>query len=303
METNNNIETKQIKTLPTWLCVLLFIIGMITLTGILKLFMDVLFGPYLMVKWMHNHVIFDIVNEFWMLISVLVIAALLLRFGEDKKMSSLGMSTKGRFGDFLMGSLIAALIMGIGFLILTKIGQIQIAKVRFHQADFLFSILLFALVAVTEEISMRGYVLGRLLRSNMNKYMALGITSLIFALMHVLNANASFLPILNIFLAGVLLGSTYIFTKNLWFPIGLHFFWNLIEGPVLGYQVSGQESFLSIIRIKRGSNILLNGGDFGFEGSIICTILMLIFIALILWVMENKNKNKQIFSSASDTTL
>jgi membrane protease YdiL (CAAX protease family) len=294
MESENNHEVNKEKTLPAWLCIVLFIIGMLTLNGILKLFMDIFLGPFLVVKWLHNHFVFDIVNEFWMLLSVVIMAALLLHYGEDKKMSSLGLSFKGRVGDFFMGLLIAILIMGLGFFFLVKMKALHVGGVHFHESNFLFSLLFFALVAFVEEISMRGYILGRMLRTNINKFAALAISAAIFAVLHVTNAGISSLAIFNVFLAGVLMGSTYIYTKNLWFPISLHFFWNVIEGPVLGFQVSGNQSYLSILQLKHSANVTLTGGNFGFEGSIICTLLLIVFSGLIIWVMENKSRNDKM---------
>jgi membrane protease YdiL (CAAX protease family) len=133
----------------------------------------------------------------------------------------------------------------------------------------------------------------------MNKYIALIISSLLFMLAHAPNNYTATLPLFNIFLAGLLLGSVYIYTKNLWYSISLHFFWNFLQGPVLGYSVSGTDIHSSIIRIKHSANTLLNGGNFGFEGSILCSVFMILFVLLTIWIMNNKAQNKELNSKVN----
>ncbi len=78
---------------------------------------------------------------------------------------------------------------------------------------------------------------------------------------------------LNLLLAGMLLGASYLYTKNLCFPISLHLFWNWIQGPILGYDVSGSHSESSMLTLHLPENNVLNGGAFGFEGSLIAQYL------------------------------
>ena len=60
-----------------------------------------------------------------------------------------------------------------------------------------------------------------------------------------------------LFLAGVLLGVSYVYTKNLWFPVALHFSWNFFEA-LFGFNVSGQD-FYSLIDFNITEKNLLNG--------------------------------------------
>jgi membrane protease YdiL (CAAX protease family) len=39
--------------------------------------------------------------------------------------------------------------------------------------------------------------------------------------------------------AGLLLGAAYIYAKNLWFPIAIHFAWNFTQSAIFGANVSG----------------------------------------------------------------
>jgi hypothetical protein len=91
--------------------------------------------------------------------------------------------------------------------------------------------------------------------------------------MHGFNPNINLFSLTNLFLAGILLGISYIHTKNLWFPIALHFSWNLFQ-TMYGFNVSGQKSY-SLIEFTISKNNIINGGDFGFEGSILSVFAMI----------------------------
>jgi hypothetical protein len=168
--------------------------------------------------------------------------------------------------------------MFLGFFLLLIINQISFEKLRFNVYELTLSIGIFIIVAIVEETLFRGYVLKNLMLS-FNKYIALIISSLLFSIMHAANPNFDLFAFFDLFLAGILLGLSYIYTKNLWFPIALHFSWNFFQTHV-GFNVSGQD-FYSLLEISMEEKNLLNGGAFGFEGSILSTIFQLISLCLI----------------------
>ena len=176
----------------------------------------------------------------------------------------------GSFSAFLL----CLFIIGCGF--------------KFEPVNLLGSWVFFLLVALFDEILMRGFILGRLLHTRMNKFLSLFISSALFALLHIFNPEIDFLPMLNLLLAGMLLGASYLYTKNLCFPISLHLFWNWIQGPVLGYEVSGNNFISSMLTLHLPEDNVLNGGAFGFEGSLICTVLMIVLTILIVWWGEKR---------------
>ncbi|MEP6747652.1 MAG: CPBP family intramembrane glutamic endopeptidase [Bacteroidota bacterium] len=158
--------------------------------------------------------------------------------------------------------------------------------INFNGNDLFISFGLMVIIAFSEEIVFRGYVLNNLLESS-NKWLALLISALIFALAHSANPDFSIVGACNIFIAGILLGVNYIYTKNLWFGIMLHFTWNFFQGPILGYDVSGLK-LQSLFQHEIQGNILLTGGKFGFEGSLVATILCALAVGVIIWVYEKK---------------
>ena len=177
-------------------------------------------------------------------------------------------------------------IMFSGLCLLLLLNQVAIIGIQYKIYALLLNIGIFLAIAFAEEIVIRGYVLNKLLGST-NKHVALIISSVIFSLFHALNPNINFLSLINLFFAGILLGIAYIYTKNLWFPIALHFSWNFFQGAIFGFNVSGME-FHSVFIQKTQHNNIWNGGAFGFEGSILCILFQMIGI-LILFLIYNSS--------------
>ncbi|UBM63639.1 CPBP family intramembrane metalloprotease [Candidatus Sulfidibacterium hydrothermale] len=178
--------------------------------------------------------------------------------------------------------------MGGGFLILYFGKYIQILNVQLHFSKILLNFFILFLAAFEEEIFIRGYILNNLMDLT-NKYIALIISSIIFSLFHILNFDISWFSLINLFLAGILFGIIYLFTKNLWLPISLHLFWNFFQGPVFGFSVSGQK-FPPVFTINELGSSFINGGKFGFEGSVLCTIALILTILLAFLFYKNRFK-------------
>lgn len=278
----DNMENEVKPALPVWARILLVIIAYIILTGVFKLLGAILLNIPFHEKMSILNMSLNqkvIINAFG-LIPLALIIYIFRKFIDRRTIKSMGFSIKNRFMDIGAGFLIAALLFVGGSLILLILNSIGITFIRFDIYSFLLNLLLFIIVAFNEEIFMRGYILNNLMTSK-NKYIALLISALIFSVLHALNPNISFLAFVNLMLAGIILGSTYIFTRNLWFPISLHLFWNFFQGPVLGYSVSGMK-INSIFKVTLTGSNTINGGQFGFEGSLVCTVILIIAISLIM---------------------
>jgi hypothetical protein len=205
---------------------------------------------------------------------------------------NLGFYFQGHLKSIFVGVIAGFLTIVIAYLTLIFLKQIQFSKINLSYGEILLTSFLFFIVAITEETLLRGYVLRNLINS-MNKSVALIVSAVIFAIMHAANAHMTWISFVNLFLAGVLLGLPYLFTRNLWFPIGLHFSWNFFQS-LFGFNVSGKESY-SLIEFKMVEKNIFNGGDFGLEGSILSVILQVFLIILILAFFNQKNrKNKKI---------
>lgn len=226
-----------------------------------------------------------------MLVGYLSAAVLVLRW-RNLPLSLLGMSLRGRGKDLLAGLGVAVLLYAVGFGTSLLMGTVEIASVQWIPRDLLGTLLFFLLVAVTEEVMLRGFVLGRMLSAGMNRFVALFLSSALFSAMHLFNPNFALLPFVNILLAGCLLGASFLYTRNLCFPVVLHWFWNWLQGPVLGYEVSGMDSGETLLTLRLTGSDLLTGGSFGFEGSLLCTVLLVVGTLAIVGYYERRGRKE-----------
>jgi membrane protease YdiL (CAAX protease family) len=132
-----------------------------------------------------------------------------------------------------------------------------------------------ALVAgVQEEILVRG-LLFRLLEERLGSWIALAVSALIFGLLHAFNPGATAVSTAAIALeAGVLLAAAYMYTRSLWFVIGLHFAWNFTEGGIFSTSVSGGH-VEGMIGVQFTGSDTLTGGSFGPEASLPAVLVCL----------------------------
>ncbi|WP_018669484.1 CPBP family intramembrane glutamic endopeptidase [Bacteroides gallinarum] len=235
-----------------------------------------------------NNMFYLVLSETLMLIGVFLSAWIVWHF-RGHSLAGLGHALAIRGKDLLLGILLAIVLYAAGFGISLLAGAVEIAGVVFSPSSLLISFVFFLLVAITEELALRGFVLERMLQGGVNKFWALFLSATLFSLIHIGNPNFNILSFINILLAGVLLGSSYIYTRNLCFPITLHWFWNWLQGPVLGYEVSGNKFCDGLLTLHLPETNLINGGAFGFEGSVLCTVLMVAGTGVILKVFR-KNR-------------
>jgi membrane protease YdiL (CAAX protease family) len=202
---------------------------------------------------------------------------------------------------FARGMLAGSLAMGVVFAatLLSRSVKVQTAEffVRSHgevttagivkmAGSQLFFLLLFFLVAVAEEALARGYLQGLFTR-RFGGTAGKAVSSLLFALLHGLNPGvwSQPLPMVTLVLAGWWLAEWRERSGGLWGPIGIHFAWNFVQGPILGFAVSGLE-IPSLLRVTAQGPDVLSGGRFGAEGSLFA---VLVLTGAIGWTRKMKN--------------
>ncbi len=201
---------------------------------------------------------------------------------------SLGFAWKGFGKERASGFITGILLISVMATVLWLMKLLQWFTVDPDMQGMLLVVGLLIIIAVGEELVFRGYILNNLMQS-MPKEAALVLSAILFAVFHSLNPNFNLIAFINIFLAGILLGINYIYTKNLWFAIFFHFSWNFFQGPVLGFQVSGIELPALLQQNIKGS-VLITGGQFGLEASWLATFAMSITV-IILYIIFQKKYN------------
>jgi len=123
-----------------------------------------------------------------------------------------------------------------------------------------------------EELMFRG-IMFRWIEEFGGSWAALFVTSALFGLVHMGNANATWMSGLTIAaVAGTLLGGAYMLTRSLWLPVGLHFGWNVTQGLVWDVPVSGYDGD-GLVSARLVGDPLISGGAFGLEASVIALVV------------------------------
>jgi hypothetical protein len=127
--------------------------------------------------------------------------------------------------------------------------------------------LLFCVVGFQEELLCRGYIL-KTITGGWNVFWGMLISSAIFAALHLGNPGVSWMAMLGIFCAGMLLAFAAVRTGKLWLSIGLHTGWNFFEAVVFGFTTSGVV-IPALMKIHLTGPLLWTGGAFGPEAGLI----------------------------------
>jgi uncharacterized protein len=218
----------------------------------------------------------------WGVAAVLLAATIAVeRLTAGKTLGAIGLNPRNSLRDLGRGAVLGAALFSVVVLELALGGFYHVIGTHVTP-DIAVAALLLLPGAVIEELLFRG-VIFRLVEEWSGTWIALAVSAALFGLAHRANANATWVSTLAIALeAGVLLAAAYVVTRNLWFPIGLHFAWNFFEGPIYGTQVSGHAILTSAIVARVTGAALFTGGSFGPEAGLFAIVPCVIAAAALL---------------------
>ena len=245
--------------------------------------------------------------SFLVLIGVVATTIIIGKWVDRRSLNDFGLIPSGNWWrEFFFGLGLGAFLMGMIFSIgwltgnMTVEGYFQGSSGSTFFLGFLRAVGFYFAVGIYEEIMLRGYILVNLAEGlNIKKLdkkwvllLALVLSSLIFGVLHIINPNSSLVSTLNLSLAGVFLGLGMVLTGRLGLPIGLHITWNLFQGNVFGFPVSGTSSGVTIISTRLTGPEWFTGGAFGPEAGILGLLAMLFGCLIIIWWISRKRKVK-----------
>jgi uncharacterized protein len=205
------------------------------------------------------------------LIAVVGVAILLRRYLDRRSVASLGLALRRRWWlHFLIGGLIGAFMQLCVFVMETGLGYSHVTAVGTPSADLAglaVAVPFFLIVAIVEETGFRGYLLQNFWE-DFGLVPAALLTAALFAASHLGNPHSKeerWLTLAGLAAFGVWAVVSVVWTRSLWVAIGVHFAWNLFEGPVLGFPVSGLSFAHEAISQTVSGPAWFTGGTFGPE--------------------------------------
>ncbi|MBY0572450.1 MAG: CPBP family intramembrane metalloprotease [Undibacterium sp.] len=196
------------------------------------------------------------------------------------------------FKQLLWGIVAGTLLMLLPAILLMFAGLLHFQLNTIDYPSILTSLSLFVAVAVSEELTFHGFMFQRLVNGVGVWIAQLGMSAY-FLLNHsdalISAGSIGYLAGLNIFIAGLMFGMAYLYTKSLALPIGIHFAANLVQGGILGFGVSGSSNNGIFTPIFDQDLPWLTGGQFGLEASI-PGLLAVTGLTLFLWTYHKKMK-------------
>lgn len=222
-----------------------------------------------------NYILLAVVN----LVAAWALAALFVALNKKRGVKlCFGVGGKGlrQLGAGLLAgaasmAVVAAMLYGFGDMRFTGFGFSPMLAVY---------LVLFITVGITEETLCRGVLQGAL-AGRVPAAAVVLVPSVLFGLLHFANPGFGLLPCLNIILVGVLFALVTLRSGSLAAAIGYHITWNFFQGNVFGILVSGTDTnAASLISGELTRANIWNGGNFGAEGGLYVTLLLVVSIAL-----------------------
>ncbi|HXO74102.1 MAG TPA: CPBP family intramembrane glutamic endopeptidase, partial [Puia sp.] len=125
-------------------------------------------------------------NYLWLLVvlelAISLVSVCILRFFIDRRsFISLGWDLQGFTSEGLTGLLIGPAILGLTSVLLLLSGHLEWTDIVWDPNSLFISLGLMVLIAFSEELVFRGYILSNLLKSFPNRYIALAVSAFLFA--------------------------------------------------------------------------------------------------------------------------
>lgn len=195
---------------------------------------------------------------------------LFVRFVERRPVSELALPRMGR--EFGTGLLIGIGLYTACVLILMVLGIYRIDGLNpWHY--MLPAVPMAVSTGIFEELVFRG-ALFRIVEEALGSWISLLVSSFVFGFMHLLNPEGTVMGAVFISIeAGLLLAAAYMVTRRLWLSIGFHMGWNYTQSGIFSGIVSGGDSDPGLFRNTIDGPVVLTGGSFGLESSLIAFLL------------------------------
>ena len=192
--------------------------------------------------------------------------------------------------NFLKGLAIGLVVMAATVLTIVAVGAAQLhsatGSVPVHFAYGVAWLTGEIIGAAGEELLFRGLIL--VLTSRLvGIRTAMVVSALAFSLVHGANPGASYIWMIRLGAAGLLLAYSVIRSGSLWWAIGYHAGWNFSSAPLFGAAGSGYIDQGHLITFLPTGSDVITGGAVGPEGSAIAFVAVVIATGLLFLTIRS----------------
>lgn len=199
----------------------------------------------------------------------------------------------------LIGLGLGVLTNGFCILMSCLMGSIHLTFNEFRPGLFLLFFVAVMIQSGAEELVDRCYLYQKLRRGYTEPWMAIGINSLVFMILHLPNDGINTAAKAQIILIGILFSLFVYYYDSLWAAIMMHTGWNFTQSILFGLPNSGMVSSYSLFKLEAASarSGLFYNVNFGVEGSIGAVVVIGVLLAVVLRRSLGKGEKRDLWAS------
>ncbi|MGA9795828.1 MAG: CPBP family intramembrane glutamic endopeptidase [Rhizomicrobium sp.] len=231
---------------------------------------------------------FLIPGEFALAVATVIVPSAIMVLITREPAIRFGFGGAHRFRQMLFGILTGLGAMSVLIALMAAFGGVQrwtFAPLNATAAwNFAGYIVMFALVAVSEEGLLRGYGLVQLSRA-ISFWPAAIVTSVIFILLHLGHKTESLVGLAQVGVIGMILAYSFRRTGALWFALGCHGAWDFAETYIYGVPDSGMTAPGALSHVVLRGPAWLTGGVTGPEASWLAFVALAAMAAVVCFAL------------------
>lgn len=223
-------------------------------------------------------------------VGIILVTLLFCKLIQKRKMTTVGFQKPGMWKEYLSGLGVGLVMFSAAVLLCVVTGSLKFAglSATFSVGIFVMFLLGYMIQGMAEEVMCRGYFLVSVGR----RYpLAVGIlaNAVFFAALHLFNNGITVLAFINLVLFGIFASVYFVKRGNIWGVGALHSIWNLAQGNIYGIRVSGMQTSCSLLSSEMVTGReLINGGDFGLEGGLAVTLVLVAGTVIMLATRQQR---------------
>lgn len=180
-----------------------------------------------------------------------------------------------------------------GCTVLVLLGRAHWSAGQPGPADIAALIVYFVMLAAVEEFLFRGLLLRGLRDLFGRTAPAVLLSAALVAIPYLLGDHVTRLTVVSALLAGVMYGTAYVVTGSVLTSAAMRMAWNVVQGPILGFTVSGDElTSHPVLTARLDGPAWLTGGDYGPEGGAVIIAVRVVVVLILCAPLIADSKNR-----------